>query len=818
VILSYCEAVKAWLHEALKETDVDGRVALIRELLALLAASIAIFIVDLSAPPTLAVSTAYAGVVLFAVRSARARVGLFFALLSTVFITANLGLEGQLASLSDGLVSGLLSVTLAWMVLLVGVVRPPAEPGRVRFSEASDPAHAAIVESHAEVVKLTEVQRSLLDRLNLATQTAGLAIWDRDFISRSDFLDDSFAKLFGLRSAGMGWDDVIRVIHPDDLQRIKRSRDAALTDPKGPSIITDRFRIVRETDGELRHIQIHRRLFRTPDRKAQRIIGVAWDITDEIKAAEALMDATQAAQAANRAKSALLANVSHEIRTPMNGIIGMAGLLLDTPLDDSQRDSAETIRGSAHSLLRIIDDILDFSKIEAGRMEVECVPTDMHRTIEEVRALMSFQANDKQLELRVEIDPAVPLRAMSDPQRLRQCLVNLVGNAIKFTQRGRVTVALKLVPQPEGATLTRFEVTDSGIGIAPEVMTRLFEPFVQADSSTTRTFGGTGLGLSIVKRFVEMMDGTVGVRSVEGQGSAFWFDLPLAVVAERDGAALAPTTSSPSTASAFDARYKGRVLVVEDNNVNQKVARRILERLGCEVDVAENGAEALQRCEKTSFDLILMDMQMPVMDGLTATTVIRQRELGKRRTPIVALTANAMNGEYDRCMAVGMDGFLTKPLDINRLRSVLNGFGLSDSESQAHHDLRVLEGSVGETTPAHQAPIDLAKLDEVTEGDVAFTTELLVTFFASAAESLQEMSGALAASDFQQLARVSHRLKGAAFNIHAVGVAELAAKLEQDAKSGAQQALALLVEEIRAGVAQVGAFIEQTHPGILRAA
>jgi CheY-like chemotaxis protein len=402
---------------------------------------------------------------------------------------------------------------------------------------------------------------------------------------------------------------------------------------------------------------------------------------------------------------------------------------------------------------------------------------------------------------------------MGDPQRLRQCLVNLVGNAIKFTRAGSVTIGSKLVSPAEGPPMMRFEVRDTGIGIAPEDIKRLFEPFVQADSSMTRSFGGTGLGLSIVKRFVEMMDGTVGVSSVLGHGSAFWFDLPLeAAVDEREPASLAPSTPS-SEGDAFAARFTGRVLVVEDNNVNQKVARRILERLGCEVDIAENGAEATERCGVKAYDLVLMDMQMPVMDGITATTLIRQRERGKGRTPIVALTANAMNGEHDRCMEAGMDGFLTKPLDIERLCGVLSAFGLRDGKTS---NAQVLEAQqhAGTESPSQDPPIDLAKLDEITGGDAEFTADLLQTFFASATESIVEMAQALSGGELQQLARIAHRLKGAAFNIHARAVGEAAAQLEQLAANQPAERSAQAIEAIRVLVGHVEAFLREQRPDV----
>jgi CheY-like chemotaxis protein len=503
----------------------------------------------------------------------------------------------------------------------------------------------------------------------------------------------------------------------------------------------------------------------------------------------------------------------------MNGIIGMTGLMLDTPLDRVQRDYAETIRSSADSLLTVINDILDFSKIEAGKLDIESITADLPGLVEEVGAIMSFQAASRDLELIINVHPDVPASVLTDPQRLRQCLINLVGNAVKFTRVGEIVVEVSLESVRDGMSHARFEVRDTGIGISPATLKSLFQPFVQADSSTTRHFGGTGLGLSIVRRLVEMMGGHVGVDSELGKGSTFWFVLPMklapatgsvasprvnrqgrrvlivddnatnrrvlatqlthagldtqqaasaaqaisllrdAVASNRpfevalldlqmpdvDGSALGETIRSNPAFNTTRAvlltsvdrqgdmqrfaqqgfagylakpvrlrelltcldrvleheahewqvqsqpivtrgalmqgkggqRFVGRVLVVEDNVVNQKVAQRFLERMGCEVDVAVNGVEGVNANLAQKYGLILMDVQMPVMDGYTATREIRDREGGRMRVPIVALTANAMTGQLERCLEAGMDGLLTKPIDIDALCEVMERYGLA---------------------------------------------------------------------------------------------------------------------------------------------
>ncbi len=486
-----------------------------------------------------------------------------------------------------------------------------------------------------------------------------------------------------------------------------------------------------------------------------------------------LKQAQQNAEAASKAKSEFLANMSHEIRTPMNAILGMLRLLQGTGLNTRQLDYTSKIEGAARSLLGLINDILDFSKVEAGKMELDQRPFHLDKLLDDLAVVLSANMRDKELEVRFEVDPEAPRYLLGDDMRLQQVLINLAGNAIKFTDKGEVLIRVRHIASHAQAAELEFSVQDTGIGIPQDKQQHIFSGFSQAESNTTRRFGGTGLGLSISKRLVALMGGDLQLRSVLGQGSTFYFSLNLAMVKPDEVASVAGSKASePGTTAAK--RLQGmRLLVVEDNKINQMVADGLLSQEGAIVTLADDGRQGVDRliASPQGFDAVLMDVQMPVMDGFTATRMIRG-ELGMGQLPVIAMTANAMASDRVACLDAGMNEHIGKPFDLDALvQLLLKQTGYSPTPGDVQPALVVLE-------PVAAAPVvisgaDLEAAAARMGGDAKLLGAIMLTFAADLEKAPLEFAEARSADDTRHGQRLVHTLKGLCAT---VGLVELAAQ------------------------------------------
>ncbi|MBF0371472.1 MAG: transporter substrate-binding domain-containing protein [Magnetococcales bacterium] len=643
--------------------------------------------------------------------------------------------------------------------------------------------YLAVKEDISDRKAVEKVLKDNETRLQMALANGRLGLWDINIDTGEQISSPIEAEIYGYLpdQAPRFQKDWLDRLHPDDLERVLtygHEYRAGLHQKYDLE-----YRIITP-DGTMKWVHSKGAGVEwSEDGRVTRMVGTVSEITNRKALESALIQAKEAAESASQTKSDFLANMSHEIRTPMNAIIGMSYLALQTNLDDHQRNYVSKVHRSAESLLRIINDILDFSKIEAGKLEIEAIDFYLEDVFDNLANLVGIKAREKKIDLRFQIDPQLPTALVGDPLRLGQILVNLGNNAVKFTDSGEVVVGASVEERHGEKIVLRFWVQDSGIGMSPEQQEKLFKSFSQVDSSTTRKYGGTGLGLTICKHLTEMMGGRIGVESAPDQGSTFFFTIQLTV---QTHAKARPRTDKPpnplqSLAEMATNLRGAKVLLVEDNEINQELALDLLAGGGVTAEVANNGLEALEKLASGTFDGVLMDIQMPIMDGFETTEKIREQP-AFNQLPIIAMTANAMVGDREQMIAAGMNDHIAKPIHVQEMFATMARWitpsGLVDSAALPQ---------LSSPAPTENSPLQLPEMAGINTaaglktvlGNVSLYHKLLIKFYRKESGFEEKIRQALESGNLKTATRLAHTLKGLAGNLGATTLQESAALLEK---------------------------------------
>lgn len=684
--------------------------------------------------------------------------------------------------------------TPIWILLTTSAVHD--ESGKLKYFIL---AHKDITKRKFTEESLKKSEKSIRSLIEAIPQM----VWTSDASGKPTYYNRRWYEYTGLSENASMTGEWETVIHPDDRGRVLKQWKNAVAFGESYEI---EFRLRHAMNGTYRW-QLGRTIPSYDDKsKVISWLGTCTDIDDQKRTQDQLQQSLnqlkrstaersrlmaneRAAVEASRLKSEFLANMTHEIRTPLNGVIAMTGLLRKTTLDQQQREYTEIINHSAESLLEIVNDILDLSKIEAGKLELEQVDFDLEKVLEGVSRVLETAASNKALELSINISKKCAKFFRGDPSRIRQVVFNLAHNAIKFTEVGGVAIKIDVVSATKGRQIIRFEVTDSGVGIAPAAMDRIWDTFAQADASTTRRFGGTGLGLSICKKLVELMGGKIGATSAPSAGSTFWFEVPL----NTGRKVLTSNTVRAPTPKAF--LENKSILVVEDHSVNQRVIRWMIEVLGCQhVDVVANGSEALTALSHAPYDLILMDCHMPDMDGYTATKKIRKlSDTKKRNIPVIALTADVLRGTRKRCLESGMNAYVSKPIDIDELQQAIVGC-LRLNNAQSTVGIRKPKPSAHSDVVDRSVLLKLSALNA--DGGSDFVTELITDYLNQAPRLITEIEEAYRVRDLSTLEELSHTLKSSSAALGVKRLAEVAAVIEKCAHDGRHDPIAIEIKRL----------------------